>query len=124
MAAKAISIDFAKLNLVGATHYSVQAIVSTGTNPLVIGGSLGTAALTIADKTAASVFTLANSTPTVAFAFGTTNTINLGTLSSASTPPTEGEIVTYTIRFYKTGATALEQIGEVAGQQIKVKVTA
>jgi hypothetical protein len=124
MAAKAISIDFAKLNLVGATHYSVQAVVSAGTNPLVIGGSLGTAALTIADKTAASVFTLASSTPTVAFAFGTTNTINLGTLSSATNPPTEGEIVTYTIRFYKTGATALEQIGEVAGQQIKVKVTA
>jgi hypothetical protein len=126
MAAKAISIDFAKLNLVGATHYTVQ-VTLAGTPTLVLGGSLGTAGVNITGKTAnttAADLEVKTTTPAVAFAFGTTNTINLGTLSSASTPPTEGEVVIYTIRFYKAGTANLEQIGEVAGQQIKVKVTA
>jgi hypothetical protein len=126
MAAKAISIDFAKLNLVGATHYTVQ-VTLAGTPTLVLGGSLGTAGVNITGKTAnttAADLLVKTTTPAVAFAFGATNTINLGTLSSASTPPTEGEVVIYTIRFYKAGTANLEQIGEVAGQQIKVKVTA
>jgi hypothetical protein len=125
MTARAISIDFAKLNLVGATHYSVQVTLEDPAT-FVLDGSLGTAGVNITGKTAnttAAELVVKAATPTVAFAFGSTNTISLGNLKSAGLID-EGELVIYTIRFYKTGTTNLEQIGEVDGQQIKVKATA